>query len=803
LNHFAKIAQAVRFIGLSNAVHSIKYALQKDIVEIKSATSQLRTDEYSVPGIIRSINIDKNPIEINFGDHTLEIYIFGENSYRITWLPGKLPVPYAIVNSPEAFGDFSVEVHSHQIKVKTDSSSLSVSEEGAITAFNAYNQPVRSEAPPRFFSNGWQHQAELHPFEAVYGLGLRAANLNLRGHHFTAWNTDPGGVYNPGDDPLYFSIPTYIGLSPPGSYLIFYENYHRGEFDFTKFAKARFSDGALQYYLFIDTLPNVLAEYLELTGRPPLPPRWSLGYHQSRWGYKTEAEIRELVDKFQQNDLPLDVVHLDIDYMDGYRVFTIDPDRFPDLPGLSRDLATRDIRLVTIIDPGVKIDSNYRIYQEGLTQSAFLVDTEGTPVKAPVWPGWCAFPDFGQPKTRTWWGKHYAILLNAGISGFWHDMNEPATFPAWGDPTLPGTTMHHLENIRDDHLAGHNLYGLLMNMAGYQALRKLSTDHRPWILSRSGWAGNQRFAWNWTGDVNSSWETLQQIIPIMLNLTLSGQYFSGSDIGGFSAHPDPELYLRWFQLGAMSPFFRLHSATGLPPREPWHFDEFTLGIIRRTLQLRRELMPYLYSLAYLANSCGEPMIRPLFWEDPKNVDFYHIDDQFLLGDHLLIAPVLEPGESSRTVMLPPGEWVDYWNGTPWPGPGPVRILVNFSQIPLFVRAGAVLPLAHQEDLVLRIYLPSLGKLSHVKPTTLYADAGDGYGPSRQDSFKLTSNKKRFKITRKSRGRFSFPYQQILVEILGADISDVHIDGKPVDVLENRILTPLFSRIEFSLAGKHP
>jgi alpha-glucosidase len=252
-----------------------------------------------------------------------------------------------------------------------------------------------------------------------------------------------------------------------------------------------------------------------------------LGYHQSRWGYKNEADIRQVAQGFQTHDLPLSAIHLDIDYMDGYRVFTVDRDRFPDLAQLAQDLAAQGIKTVTILDPGVKVDPKYFLYQEGQQGNHFCKLPGGKDLEGLVWPGWSVYPDFTHPATRSWWGRQYPRLLDQGVAGIWHDMNEPTSFAAWGDMTIPLNTRHDLDGAQGDHRQAHNLYGLLMNRAGYEALRSLRPQRRPWLISRSGWAGLQRYAWNWTGDIESTWEALRMTIPTLLGQGLSGLAFSG------------------------------------------------------------------------------------------------------------------------------------------------------------------------------------------------------------------------------------------------------------------------------------
>ncbi len=382
-------------------------------------------------------------------------------------------------------------------------------------------------------------------------------------------------------------------------------------------ATVRFAGGILRRYLVSGDAPHLLDRYSQLTGRPALPPRWALGYHQSRWGYRCDADVRAITDGFSKLGIPLSAVHLDIDYMRGFRVFTVDPDRFPDLGRLSAHAAATGARLVTIVDAGVKIDDDYEVYREGRDQHRFCTDAHGHLAEGIVWPGRSAFPDFTDPGTRSWWAGKYRTLTDAGVAGIWHDMNEPTSIALLGDPTLPTSTRQHFDGRGGDHAEGHNLYGLLMNRSGYEGLRRAAPERRPFIVSRSGWAGMQRWAWNWTGDVASTWESMRQQIATIVGLGLSGVPYSGSDIGGFSGVPDDELYLRWLQMSVFMPYCRTHSVRGVPPREPWCFGEPTQRIVAAWIRFRYRLLPYLYTLAHLASETGAPLIRPLWWPDRR------------------------------------------------------------------------------------------------------------------------------------------------------------------------------------------
>ncbi|MDA8356413.1 MAG: glycosyl hydrolase [Actinomycetota bacterium] len=464
-------------------------------------------------------------------------------------------------------------------------------------------------------------------------------------------------------------------MHPDGDVLVFHENTYDAEVRVgggrgsAAAAPAQvelaFAGGALRHYVAIGGLPMLLDQYTVLTGRPAMPPRWALGYHQCKWGYRSESDIREIAEGFADESVPLSAVHLDIDYMDGYRVFSIDRERFPDMPSLAGSLRERGTRLVAIVDPAVKADPSYDVYRDGVEGGHFVVGEDGHPFLGVVWPGRSAFPDFTDQATRDWWASWYRRLLDQGISGIWHDMNEPTSITLWGDRTLPSGIRHSVEGRGGDHRECHNAYGLLMDRAGWEAMKDFDGERRPFLLSRSGWAGMQRWAWNWTGDIESSWDGLHQQIATAIGLGLSGVPFTGSDIGGFSGIPDSELYLRWLELSVFMPFCRTHSVMGSPNREPWRFQEPYRSAIDRLIRFRYRLLPYLYTLARAANLHGHPFVRPLCWPDENGGSSLArpVDDAFFLGNALLVAPVTSPGASSRSVEVPTGRWYS-WRALP-------------------------------------------------------------------------------------------------------------------------------------------
>jgi alpha-glucosidase len=541
--------------------------------------------------------------------------------------------------------------------------------------------------------------------------------------------------------------------------------------------------GALCAYFFAGpTMPAVLKRYTQLTGRMPLPPRWMLGYQQSRWSYYPEAQVRELAAEFRRRRIPCDAIHLDIHYMDGYRIFTWDGERFPDPAHLLDDLREQGFRAITIIDPGVKVDPGYPIYDEGLRQDVFCKLPDGTLFQGPVWPGECAFPDFTAGAVRDWWGQLYRPLLQAGVSGIWNDMNEPAIFGG----SMPENVHHDHEGRGAIHGEIHNAYGLQMARATAEGLRRLRPNERVPVISRAGYAGLQRYALVWTGDNYSTWAHLQLGVSMCLNLGLSGIALCGPDIGGFAGDSEGELLARWTQVGTLTPFFRNHSAANTCRQEPWAFGEPFESICRRWIELRTQLLPYIYTTAWQASQTGLPMMRPLSLAYPDDRRTYSLDDQFLFGDVLLAAPVSRPGQTTRRVYLPGGTWYDFWSGEKLSGQ--VQADAPLERMPVYVRAGSVLPmgpvLQHTgewppETLNLHLY-PGDGE------SWLYED--DGYSMAyRSGEFQLThftcqARGGAWSVRRQVRGPFQPSYDQFEIHIHGFKTTprQVRLDGQAVE-----------------------
>ncbi len=601
--------------------------------------------------------------------------------------------------------------------------------------------------------------------EHFYGLGEKAARLDKRRNSFINWNSDTPG-YTEGKDPIYQTIPFYLGLRSGNAYGIFFDNSYRSYFDFGKSSQQRAWFGAeggeLNYYFFYGpSIKKILGRYSDLTGHMPMPPLWALGNQQSRWSYYPDTMVEEVVRQYRQRDLPLDVVHLDIDYMQGYRVFTWDTSRFPTPKALADKLGRQGVKLVTIVDPGVKHqpvskstarvtsmtpelepqDQRYYVFDQGVERKYFQHRKNGDLFVPRVWPGDSVFVDYTLPDARAWWGELHRAYMDHGVAGIWTDMNEPADFV---DQTGKNQidVVSYDEGEKSTHAKNRNVFALLMARATYEGLQKLRPDSRPYVITRAAYAGIQRYSTMWTGDTTSTWETLQLSIPMFTSLGLSGEPFVGSDVGGFIGRGNGELLTRSYQVSFLAPFCRNHKAIDGYDQEPWRFGKHYEDIIRKYLKLRYQLLPFLYTTLEEAHRTGVPLFRPLLLNYQDDPNTYNLDDQFMIGSDLLVAPVMKPDLNRRLVYLPKGVWYDYWTNRKFEGPTTITVDAPLETVPMFVRGGAIIPSGPAmnyvgekpvDPITFSVYPDSNGSAS----TSLYED--DGVSPAyKQERFRRTS-----------------------------------------------------------------
>ena len=557
--------------------------------------------------------------------------------------------------------------------------------------------------------------------EHFYGLGEKAAHLDKRRGEFTNWNSDTP-AYKEGTDPIYTDMPFYLGLQDGAAYGIFFDNSFRSHFDFgansPEYAVFSAEGGEMNYYFFWGpSMKKILGRYADLTGHLQMPPMWALGNQQSRWSYYPDTVAEEVVRRYRAEDLPLDVLHLDIDYMSGYRVFTFDRHGYPDPTAFTEKLRKQGVKVVVIVDPGVKYqppepgatdaatnpelaaqDKSYYVFNQGLAKDYFLKRKDGKLWIGAVWPGKAVYTDYTVEAAARWWGDMHRAYLDHGVAGIWNDMNEPSDF-------LDQTGKTQMDVITYDgganspYAENRNVFALNEARATYQGLERLRPNERPYVITRAAYAGIQRYSTMWTGDNTATWEAMALSIPMFETVGLSGEPFTGADVGGFIGRTDAELMTRWYEIGFLTPFCRNHAQRDSYDHEPWRFGTYHEDIIRKYLKLRYRLLPYLYTALEEAHRTGVPMFRPLLLNYQNDPNTLTIDDQFMVGDALLAAPILRPGLTGRLVYLPEGIWFDYWTGQQFVGGRTIHVEAPLETLPLFVRGGAIIPMGPEMNYV--------------------------------------------------------------------------------------------------------
>lgn len=656
----------------------------------------------------------------------------------------------------------------------------------------ATGKVILSDAAPFYARETIRHGLEhlrmswqAMPDEQYLGLGDKSCALNLRHRYLQLWNTDAFG-FGADTDPLYRSVPFYYGLLAERAYGIFLHNTWRTHFDFDSRrdgVSSMWAEGGEMDFFFMygPSLDEVAQAYHRLTGTAALPPLWALGFHQCRWSYRTEGWVRELAATFRSLQIPCDAIYLDIDYMHAYQCFTWNGESFPDPATLAADLREQGFRLVSMIDPGISASPGYFVYEQGRELDAFCRRSSGEVMTGPVWPNRCVWPDFTKPEVRMWWGGLYrGLYLEDGISGFWNDMNEPAVFKV-DTLTFPDEVMHHLDGRPGNHREAHNIYGLLMARASYEGMRELDPQRRPFLLSRATFSGGQRYAAIWTGDNVASWEHLRIANLQCQRLSISGFSFVGTDVGGFVDMPSGELFTRWVQLGAFHPLFRIHSmgnnaggaieadAAAVASaetkhrldQEPWAFGQPYTDRVREAINLRYRLLPYLYTAFYEHAQEGLPVIRSLAFGAAADPQAGNHENIFFFGKELLVSPVLQPGQQTQRIYLPVGEWYDFHTGKHYEGGKHHRLRLHDEYIPLFARAGAVIPMgpvmqhtaAFEPDTIdLQVFFGEKGG------GACYCDSGEGYGYLEGDfrlhTFTLTADKRHLRLVQTLQGAYT-------------------------------------------------
>jgi alpha-glucosidase len=666
--------------------------------------------------------------------------------------------------------------------------------------------------PAEFHGNTFRVYKKMPADEHYFGLGDKAGSLDRRGQSFRLWNTD-AFLFQESTDPIYKSIPFFITMRGGRAAGVLLDNTWSTSFDFGRVERNMYSFGAeggpVDYYVFYGPGPKqVVRTYAWLTGLPPMPPLWALGFQQSRFSYESESRVREIAARLRSDKIPSDVLFLDIDYQKEHRPFTVDKEKFPHFEQMLADLKQEKFHVVAITDLHIARvpDGGYAPYDSGLAGDHFVKGPDGAPYVGSVWPGPSVFPDFTQQKTRDWWGTLYKSFLLQGVAGFWNDMGEPSVFLT-DNLTMPDDAKHRIDEPgfarrTASHLEIHNVFGMENSRATYEGLLKLSPDLRPFVLTRATYAGGQRYAATWTGDNSASWNHLRLATPMLLNLGLSGFGMCGADVGGFIGTPSPDLLTRWTELGTFQPIDRNHANKGSGDKEVWVHGPEQEAIRRRYIEERYRLLPYLYTLVDELSRTGLPVVRPVFLEFPEATKDRHPFDldagnEFLLGRSVLVAPPPFPEQpDSYALKLPTGVWYDYWTGDKIKtgtdqenAANPtLHIEPRLDTLPVYVREGSIIPMqplvqsteeTPQGPLMLRVYP---GEDCH---GSLYLDDGKTLAYQHGDFLRMefscstAANGLSLHIS-EQQGTYQPWWKQIHLEIYGWDAAkaDVKVHGAP-------------------------
>ena len=694
-------------------------------------------------GKVQRVERLKDGVELTSGSARVRVTVFRDGVFRVRLAPnGTFPKDFswAVIESPEPPA-VKLEENQKEIRIAAGSAVAVVQQSPLLINFSdAVGNVVLADEPglPMAWNGKRVHVWKKMPADENYfGLGDKAGPMNRRNRAFTNWNTDEFG-WQESTDPLYKTIPFFIGLRNGMAYGLFFDNPYRSVFDFGKESRDYFSFGAeggeLNYYFIAGPDPKkIVEEYTAMTGRSPLPPLWTLGYQQSRYSYYPESRAREIVRTLREKKIPADAIYFDIDYQQGNAPFTVNREYFPTFEKMISDFRVQGMHTILITDLHIKKDPNhgYAPYDSGMTNDVFVKNPDGSVFVGTVWPGESVFPDFTLTRVRDWWGGLYKDFVGMGAAGFWNDMNEPALFLR-ADKTVPLDTVHRLDDGTTlDHHALHNVYGMQNVRATYDGLRKLQANERPFVLTRAAYSGAQRYAATWTGDNSSTWNHLKMSTPMLLSMGISGFPLIGDDIGGFAGSPTADLLTRWFEVGALNPIYRDHTAKGTADQEPWVHGPEHEAIRRKYIELRYVLMPYLYTGIEEASRTGLPLMRPVFLEYPQASDFYGDNRDFLFGRDFFVAPVTTEMVDAEEISLPPGEWYDFWTNTKLSSKEKLSLHPRLDEMPLYVRAGAIVPMqplvqSTEEKpngpLELRVYLPGSASNNDCRGT-LYQDDG--------------------------------------------------------------------------------
>ncbi|HSJ69879.1 MAG TPA: glycoside hydrolase family 31 protein [Anditalea sp.] len=707
------------------------------------------------------------------------------------------PNPYSVITSPTT-ERFQVSENDELIFLITEKIITEIRKSPFAISYKDKHGNMLNEDDPSF-SISWlgtevTNYKRVQPGERFLGLGEKTGDLDRAGNAYVNWNTDYF-EYGEEDDPLYMSTPFYIGVHQQKAYGIFFDNTHKSVFNFgasnNRFIYYSAEDGDMDYYFMHDnSVENIITAYTTLTGKMEMPPRWALGFQQCRYSYYPDKEVLTLANTFRDKDMPADVIYLDIHHMENYKVFTFDGEKFSDPKAMIQALKAKGFKVVVIMDPGLKTEKGYLPYEEAADQDLLLKYPDDSIYEGQVWPGWCAFPDFTKPETRTWWAEKMKYYTEAGVDGFWADMNEMAS---WGQFT-PNLINFYYEGELVSHRKGRNVYGMQMARAAKEGAAFQNPDKRPFVLTRAGFSGVQRYAAAWTGDNIATDELMLAGVRLVNSMGITGLAFSGYDVGGFSGEATSALFARWMSIATFAPLFRAHSMINSNDAEPWAFGEETEEISRSYMKLRYKMLPLLYSSFYKSTQTGLPIAKSLAIDHPFDQKVYEIkfQNQYIFCDQLLIAPVKSTTEICKA-YLPEGNWYYFFDDSPFQGNQEVYIDSPLNYLPVFVKGGAIIPMQspvqhtdeqHDGVLSLHIYRGS-GKSS----LELYEDEGDNLsyleGVYLRRNIEVDSEKGKIEL-KKADGKFNSNFRTIKICLHGFDQEKIQYNGEELSLQKETI-----------------
>lgn len=696
------------------------------------------------PGDVKNVSVNGQQLDITTENAHAQITVYSPSVIRVRMDKKDLgrDFSYAVIAKPENT-KVNISQNPQQVTILTDSLKTVIGKAPFTVSFYTPDGKVINEND-KGLNTSWVNESvtayrKLQPNERFIGLGEKTGNLDRFGNGYTNYNADNYG-YSVNQDPLYSSIPFYIGIHDHVNYGIFLDNTYQTDFNFgasnNRFSSFGARGGEMNYYfIYHKNLGDIITAYTALTGRMKMPPLWSLGYQQNRYSYYPEAEVFRIASTLREKKIPADGITLDIHYMDKYKVFTWDKSRFPDPKGMTDKLKQMGFKLTVIVDPGIKEEPGYGVYDRGLKENIFIKYPDSTNYTGQVWPGWCNFPDFTNPKGRAWWGNEINKYAQDGVSGIWNDMNEIST---WGQK-MPDNIIFDYDGSKASNLKTRDVYALEMARASYEGARK-TMNKRPFVLTRSGYAGLQRYTAIWTGDNRSEEDHMIAGVRLLNSLGLSGVAFTGMDIGGFTGNPTQSLFARWMQIGAFIPYFRNHTAVNTKSSEPWTYGEEVLEISRNYVNLRYKLLPYIYSSFYEATQDGLPVMRSLAIDYTYDAHIYdpQFQNQYLFGKAFMVVPFESTKDFGR-IYFPKGKWYNLYSDEVENGNQEKIFPLSLHNLPVFVKESSIVPMQSliqttaekpTDTLVVHVYNGSISN-----KFVYYEDDGESFANENGDFYK--------------------------------------------------------------------